>query len=161
MMKKCLSIIIVWVCILLQAQTSFAQLNTYQFEQIDSLQKIEKRKVVVFIHTEWCKYCQTMQNTTFKNDSIIKILNDKFYFIDCNAEEKRNIVFNNNAFKYKPTGINTGTHELAVQLGTFEKKLSFPTLCFLNTDNEIVFQYPQYLNYTDLKTILSRLLITR
>ena len=73
---------------------SFSQIKIIQFEQIDSLQRIEKRNVAVFIHTDWCKYCQTMQNTTFKNDSIIKVLNNKFYFIDLNAEEKRNVIFN-------------------------------------------------------------------
>ncbi len=156
-MKHQFLIIIVWVCILLKTQTSFAQPKTYQFEQLDSLQKIEKRNVVVFIHTEWCKYCQTMQNTTFKNEIIINSLNDKFYFIDLNAEDKRNIIFNNHTFKYIPTGTNTGTHELAEQLGTFEKKFSYPTLCFLNTDKEIIFQYPQYINHSDLIKILQRL----
>lgn len=156
-MKKYLAILIILGCIFLQTQTSFAQIKTYQFEQIDSLQIIEKKKVVVFIHTEWCKYCQTMQNTTFKNDSIIKALKEKFYFIELNAEEKRNIIFNNHTFKYRPTGTNTGTHELAVQLGTFENNLSYPTLCILNSDTEIIFQYPQYINSIDLKNILNRL----
>ena len=30
---------------------SFSQIKQYKFEQIDSLQKIEKKIVVVFIHT--------------------------------------------------------------------------------------------------------------
>ena len=136
---------------------SFSQIKIIQFEQIDSLQRIEKRNVAVFIHTDWCKYCQTMQNTTFKNDSIIKVLNDKFYFIDLNAEEKRNVIFNNHTFKFKPTGANTGTHELADQLGTVNNKISYPTLCFLNADSEIIFQYNQYINVKDLQLILTRL----
>ncbi len=157
MTTKYVSIIIVWVCILMQTQTMFAQLKTYQFEQLDSLQKVEKRNIVVFIHTDWCKYCQAMQNTTFKNDSIIKLLNSKFYFINLNAEFKNNITFDNHIFKYKPTGSNTGTHELAEQLGTFENKLSFPTLCILNADHEIVFQYTQYIIAIDLKELLTHL----
>lgn len=156
-MKKSLALIIVWACFLLQAQTLFAQIKTYQFEQIDSLQKNEKRIILVFIHTDWCNYCQAMQNTTFKNDSIVRILNDKFYFIDLNAEDKRNIVFNKHTFKYKPTGTNTGANELADQLGTVENNLSYPTLCFLNAENEIIFQHPQYINSTDLKAIFQRL----
>ena len=135
----------------------FSQIRTYHFEQVDSLQKKQKRNVAVFIHTDWCKYCQTMQNTTFKNDSIIKVLNDKFYFIDLNAEEKRNVIFNNHTFKFKPTGANTGTHELADQLGTVNNKISYPTLCFLNADSEIIFQYNQFINSKDLQIILKRL----
>jgi len=136
---------------------TFAQLKAYQFEEIDSLQKVENRKVMIFIHTDWCKYCQRTKSTTFKNDSIIEQINKQFYFIDLNAEEKRNIVFNNHVFKYKPTGINTGINELAEQLGTIDSKVSYPTLCFLNADNEIIFQYPQYITHADLMAILTRL----
>lgn len=143
--------------ILLFPKQPFAQLNIYQFEQIDSLQKIEKRKVIVFIHTDWCRYCQSMKNTTFKNDKIIEAINKQFYFIDFNAEEKRDIAFVNHIFNFKPTGNYTGTHQLAEQLGTVENKLAYPTLCFLNTHNEIIFQYPQYIDDVDLMTILTRL----
>lgn len=156
-MKKALLLIVASIYFLLQVQTVYAQIKTYQFEQIDSLQKIEKRNILIFIHTDWCKYCKMMQNTTFKNDHIIKMLNEKYYFITLNAEEKRTIFFNNHTFSYKPTGTNTGSNELTVQLGTIENKLSFPTLCVLNANNEIIFQYPQYITTTDLKTILTRL----
>jgi len=143
--------------IFLLTNNSYAQIKTVQFEQIDSLQKIEKRKLVVFVHTDWCKYCNTMQNTTFKNDSIIRVLNETFYFIDLNAEEKRDILFNGNIFKYKPTGPNTGIHELAEQLATIDNQVAYPTLCFLNPNNEIIFQHNQFINSTDLKIILTRL----
>lgn len=148
---------LLWACVFMQAHYCFAQLNNYQFAQSDSLQKIEKKNIVVFIHTDWCNYCKTMQNTTFKNDSIIKLLNDTFYFIPLNAEQKNNIIFNGHTFKYKPTGANTGLHELAEQLATIEGKVSFPTLCFLNANNEIIFQHNQFINSVDLKIILTRL----
>ena len=77
--------------VFLFSNSSFSQINTYHFEQLDSLQKKQKRNIVVFIHTDWCKYCKAMQNTTFKNDKIIHILNSEFYFIELNAEEKRDI----------------------------------------------------------------------
>jgi thioredoxin-related protein len=144
-------------CVFLQAQSLFAQIKTVRFEQIESLQKIEKRNVVVFIHTDWCKYCQIMQNTTFTNDSIIYKLNTQFYFIDLNAEQKENIVFNGRTFKYKPTGTNTGIHELAEQLATVDNQVAYPTLCFLNSNKEIIFQYYQFINSTDLSTLLTRL----
>jgi thioredoxin-related protein len=136
---------------------SFSQITSYKFEQLDSLQKAEKRNVAVFIHTNWCKYCHTMQNTTLKNDSIIEQLKKKFYFINLNAEQKKDIVFNGHTFKYKPTGINTGIHELAEQLATIDNKVTYPTISFLNTNNEIIFQYNQFINSTNLDIILKRL----
>jgi len=154
MMMRCSILLIVCACIFLNAQSTFAQVKTYEFEQIDSLQKIEKRNVVVFMYTDWCKYCELMKHTTFKNDSIIDVLNRDFYFVSFNAEDKRTIVFNHNTFAYKPTGTNTGTNELAYQLGTLDNKLSFPALCFLNSSNEIIFQYAQYIDHSSLYSIL-------
>lgn len=155
--QKTFNTILVLGSIILLPNISFSQIKTFHFEQIDSLQKMEKRNVVIFIHTDWCKYCQAMKNTTFKNDSIIKQIINHFYFIDLNAEEKKNIVFRSHVFKYKPTGTNTGINELAEQLGTVDNKVSYPTLCFLNPNNEIIFQYTQFINSTDLEIILTRL----
>lgn len=133
------------------------QLITYQFELIDSLQKVEKRNIAIFIHTDWCKYCLTMQNTTLKDDNIIYQLNNHYYFIELNAELRKDIVFNGNKFAYKPTGINIGIHELAEQLASMNKEIAYPTLCFLNTKYEIIFQYNQFINSKDLAKILIQL----
>ena len=137
--------------------SGFAQLNVVSFEQIDSLQNIEKRKVIVFIHTDWCQFCHAMKNTTFKNESIIKELNSTFYFIDFNAEEKRKITFNNAVFKFKSTGNNSGIHELAIQLGTINKQLNYPALCVLNSENEIIFQDNNYIKPKEFQLILEKL----
>jgi len=135
----------------------FAQLHSISFEEIDSLQSIEKRKTIVFIQTDWCQYCHVMKNTTFKNDAIIKDLNINFYFVDFNAEEKRTVVFNKTTFQFKPTGNTSGTHELAIALGAINKQLNFPVLCVLNSENEIVFQQSGYLKPKELKLILAKL----
>jgi len=149
--------VLILVSLILLPDISFSQIKSYHFEQIDSLQKIEKRNVMVFFHTDWCMYCQVMKNTTLKNDSVIDKLNNQFYFIHLNAEHKADIVFNGHTFKYKPTGTNTGIHELAEQLATMGNQIAYPTLCFLNSNNEIIFQYNQFINSTDLSTILTRL----
>ena len=135
----------------------FCQLKSRTFEEIDSLQQIQKRKIVVFIHTDWCQFCQRMKTSTFKNPEIIKKLNSDFYFIDFNAEEKRDISFNNQIFKYKPSGNNVGVHELALQLGTINNQIVYPVLCVLNEKNEIIFQYSNYLSAKDFKFLLEKL----
>jgi len=137
--------------------TGFCQLKSITFEQIDSLQQIQKRKVVVFIHTDWCQFCQRMKSTTFSNQEIIQKLNSDFYFIDLDAEEKRDIKFNNQTFKYLPSGNNVGVHELALQLGTVSNQIVYPVLCVLNEKNEIIMQYSSYLNPKDFKLLLEKL----
>jgi len=136
---------------------TFCQLKSKTFEAIDSLQHIQKRKIIVFIHTDWCQFCQRMKNTTFKNQEIIEKLNSDFYFADLNAEEKRDITFNNRTFYYKPSGNNVGVHELALQLGTISNQITYPVLCVLNERNEIILQYSNYSSASDFKLLLEKL----
>lgn len=135
----------------------FSQLKSIAFEEIENLQKIQQRKVIVFIHTDWCQFCQRMKSTAFKNQEIIQQLNADFYFIDFNAEEKRDVSFQNQTFRFKPTGNNVGVHELALQLGTINKQITYPVLCVLNEKKEIIFQYNNYLSQRDFKQLLEKL----
>jgi thioredoxin-related protein len=154
MINKCKPLIFTGI---LLAQLSFGQMQEVRFEQLDSLQKTEKRPVVVFLHTSWCKYCGTMKNTTFKNDEVINRLNQKFYFISLDVEEKQDIRLRGHTFKFKPTGANTGVHELAEQLGMVNGNISYPSICFLNADYEIIYQQEGYVAPKDFLSILTKL----
>lgn len=136
--------------------SGFAQLKLYSFEQIDSLQAIQKKKTIVFIHTDWCQFCQAMKNTTFKDKAIIEDLNTNFYFVDFNAEEKQTILFNQHSFTFKSNGNNSGTHELAIALGTMNNQITYPVVCILNSENDIIFQYNNYLTITDFRLVLTQ-----
>ena len=71
-----------------------------------------------------------------------------------NAEDRRTINYSGRTFKFKPTGANVGVHELAQALGTIEGSLSYPTLCFLNKQDEIIYQYGGFLDSKSfLKTV--------
>lgn len=135
----------------------FAQIVPVTFEQLDSLQNREKRPVVIFVHTSWCKYCSTMKNTTLKNNEVVNVLNQRYYFVSLDAEEKADIRFRGHIFRYKPTGANAGLHELAEQLGMMNGELSYPSLCFLDADYGIIFQQQGYLSAKQLLPVLKQL----
>jgi thioredoxin-related protein len=111
----------------------------------------------VFIHTDWCKYCQAMKNSTFKNKEVIKNLNENFYFVTLNAEEKRSITFNAKEFTFKTNGNTSGIHELAYELATINNQTTYPTVCVLNAQNEIIFQQSNYLPAKDFLILLEKL----
>lgn len=154
-MKKVLSILYCFWGVLLWAQTS-----TYTFEALDSLQKIEPKPVVVFIHTDWCKVCDLMDHSAIQTKKVAKILNESFYYVPLNAEDKNPITFNNHTFKFKYTGATTGVHELAVSLALMDDGLAYPTLTILNTENEIIFQHNSLLTKRELTTIFTKILAT-
>lgn len=150
-----------WIYILLiffwAIPNGFAQLKTYSFEQMDSLQAIQKRKVIVFIHTDWCKYCQAMKNSTFKNKEVTKNLNENFYFVALNAEEKRIITFKSRTFIFKTYGNTTGINELAHEMAMINNQATYPTICVLTAQNEIIFQQSNYLSGKDFLILLQKL----
>lgn len=137
--------------------SSFAQLKTHSFEEVEQLSKENPKPIVVFTHTNWCKYCKIMENSTFKNPPIIKVLNEHYYFVPFDAETKSNIIFNNHRFQFKPTGTNTGIHELATALATIDNHVAYPSLTILESDNSILFQQASFISAKALMTILDKL----
>lgn len=132
----------------------FSQSIIRSFEETEKLQKEESRNVLVFIHTEWCKFCKTMENTTFKDEEVQEILSDEYYFVDFDGEEKKDVTYGGHVFRFKPTGRETGVHELAEVLGTVDGVLSYPVLAILNPENEIIFQYGGFLDAAGLRSVL-------
>lgn len=146
--------LVVCIFFILSSISAYAQLKSYQFEEIDSLQKQNAKPVFVFVSTNWCSYCNAMKSVVFKDKKIIKLLNQNFYFIWLNAEEERTINFNQQQFYYKPTGYKTGIHQLAIELGTVNKNLAYPTICILNSKSKIIYQKQDFTNAKKLEAIL-------
>ena len=137
---------------ILIANQNFAQLKTHTFEEAEKLSIENPKPFVVFIHTSWCKYCKMMENSTFKNEEVIKQLNESFYFISFDAEAKNDISFNNHLFKFKPKGNNSGIHELAEALSN----QTYPTITILNPDYSILTQIESFVNAKQLLNYLSK-----
>lgn len=136
--------------------SAFSQLKTYTFQEAEKLAIENPKPIVIFTHTNWCKYCKIMKNITFKNSVIIKELNENFYFVSFDAETKRDIKFNEHIFKFKPTGTNTGIHELAIALATINSQVTYPTVTILQTDFSIAFQKHSFLNSKELLAVLEK-----
>ena len=153
-MKKLIYILLFFLCAI---PAGFAQLKAYSFEEVELLSIENPKPIVVFTHTNWCKYCKIMENTTFKDPKIIAALNDNFYFISFDAETKKDILFNNHIFQFHPNGTNTGIHELATALATIDNQVAYPSLTILENDNSIVFQQASLLSAKALFLILDKL----
>ncbi len=136
------------------SETSSTVLSQYQFSELDGLMENEQRPVAVFLHAPWCKYCKNMEQTTLQNEAVKKMLNEKYYLISFDGEQKENVFFQQRNFKYQPTGRNTGTHELAKALGTIDGVLTYPAFVLLNSKYEIVFQHNAFLNNKEMEKIL-------
>lgn len=136
---------------------AFSQTKSHPLELVAQMQKTEQKNVVVFLHTDWCNYCKAMQNSTFQNKNVKKLLDENFYFTELNGEEKLAIKFAGTVFKYQPTGTKTGYHELAISLGTIDGQISYPTLVILNPKNELIFQYNGFMTAKEISEVLKKI----
>ncbi|MEL6987943.1 MAG: thioredoxin fold domain-containing protein, partial [Bacteroidota bacterium] len=128
-------------------------LKKYTFPEVEELLQIDKRKIAVFIHTSWCKFCHSMKQTTLKSKSVIEKLNKEFYFIDFNAEEKESISYGGRTFHFKASGSNSGVHELAETIGSIDGELTFPAFVILDQDNQIIFQHNVFLSESEMEAV--------
>lgn len=155
-----LSIMFRWAMILgvvFAPKLCFSQPQKYAPEDIALLQKQAPKPMVFFIHTDWCGFCQAMKTKTLQNDEVVARLNQKYYFIDFNAEQKEEVVFAGQIFRFQPTGVRTGVHQLAEALATINGQLSYPALIILNEKYEIVFQYAGFVTVKELLQILQEI----
>jgi thioredoxin-related protein len=110
----------------------------------DSL-RTQTRPLMVFIHTDWCKYCQMQQKTTFRDPELVGLLNQKFYCLTLNAEEQKSLKFLGRTYE---SGSSGNFHSLARMLGLENGKLLFPTTVFYFPDSN-VFKRFQGLQHAD------------
>lgn len=112
------------------------------FEEAIEKSKTEKRKIFVDVYTDWCGWCKVMDKNTFSEANVAKVLNEEFYPVKFNAEQRENIVFNGTTFKFIPSGAK-GYHELAAAL--LNNKLSYPTVVFLDEEFKMIQPLAGYL----------------
>lgn len=135
-----------------------AQVRSNSFDQLDSLQSVEPRDVMVFLRTDWCKYCKTMERSVFSQKEVGQRINDNFWFVAFNGESQSRITFMGKQYEFKPTGLETGIHELAEAIGTIDGQVSFPSLVIIKPSGEVVFQFSGFLNKKRMVVVLDQLI---
>lgn len=117
------------------AQEGSSGVNWLTFEEAVERSKKEKRKIFIDVYTDWCGWCKVMDKKTFAEPAVARVLNEKYYPVKFNAEQRQDVTFNGTTFKFIEYG-NRGTHQLAAAL--LNNELSYPSVVFLNEDFAIL-----------------------
>lgn len=128
------------------------EVNWLSFEEAYELNKTEPKKWMVDISTSWCGWCKKMDATTFSDPLIIEYLNENYYAVALDGEEKEDIVMDSVTFKFVPNG-RRGYNELPAKL--MSGKMSYPTIVFLNSQVQVYQALPGYKSKQDLLPILN------
>ena len=76
------------------------QINWLSWEEALEKQKEERRKILVDVYTDWCTWCKKMDSRTFQKSNIVKYVNENYYAVKFNAEQKDEIIFDNKSYSY-------------------------------------------------------------
>ena len=111
------------------------------FEDLPILSRNEAKPVMVFIHTDWCKYCLMQEQNTFTDSVIVSDLNENYYCIKLDAESEKTISFLNRKYSKKDN-----FHALSWILGAKNNQLLYPTTVTLSPQFQITNRWVGYLS---------------
>ena len=95
-----------------------------------------------------------MDKDTYENKKIAAYINENFYAVKFNAEQKDSVVLMGHTFKFVAQG-RRGYHELAAAL--LDGKMSYPHTIFMNNKFELLQRIPGYLDAKTIEPILAYL----
>jgi thioredoxin-related protein len=130
----------------LSKESAIQQTTTIKWltmEEAIQLSKVEEKKILVDLYTDWCGWCKRMDATTFSDPYIVKYINDNYYPVKFNAEQKDPLVVGEQTYKFvKGGGRSGGYHEFAASLTN--GRMGFPTVVFISEKMEVIQAVPGY-----------------
>ena len=108
---------------------------------IDTLNTSDKQ-IMIFFHMNNCSYCNRMDTKTLQERNIKVSIEKSFLLVDINIDNGDKITFNNTVYRHKVFANN-----LDVKF--------FPTVLFLDKENEITYKVRGYRTIEKFQHILN------
>ncbi len=139
---KTVVISLIFACSLqLNAQVNNA-IQWMSIEEAQEAMKTQKKKLFIDLYTDWCGWCKKMDATTFKDPNVAQFMNQYYYAVKFNAEQKDTVNFNNFDFYNLNPGGKRGTHLFAYSL--LDGQMSYPSYAILDENLNRIHVIPGY-----------------
>ena len=105
------------------------------WEEAVELNKKAPKKIVVDIYTDWCGWCKRMDAATFQQKHIAEYINEHYYAVKFDGEQKETIDFKGKTYQFVNSG-RRGYHELAAEIT--QGRLGYPTIVFMDEGMNVI-----------------------
>jgi len=65
------------------------RINWHTYKEGMELGKKDRKKVFLYFYADWCGYCNDMEKITFKDQSVIDVLNSRFIPVKVNTDKEK------------------------------------------------------------------------
>lgn len=101
------------------------------FEEAIAANKVKPKKIFIDVYTKWCSWCKVMDKKTFSDSTVAAYMNENFYCVKLDAEQKDTINYKGVKFAYMP---EYKANSLAISL--LDGKMSYPSFVVLTEDEK-------------------------
>lgn len=157
-----LGLLIVLICLLsfnimAQNTSKTEKANKVQWTNVEEAVKMaSKQDKPLFIdcYTSWCGWCKVLDERTFSNDTIARILNKYYYPVKFDAEGSDDITINGKTYHAQKRNGKNGTHELMSLLWEGQRGGGYPSLVIRKGDFSPITVEMGFRTASDLEPLL-------
>ncbi|MFN3940358.1 MAG: thioredoxin family protein, partial [Chitinophagales bacterium] len=106
------------------------KINWITLDEAVAKAKKKDKLLLIDFYTDWCGWCKKLDANTYTDPQVIKYVNEHFYAVKINAEQKEDIRFNDKVYSFKSNG-GRGTNDFAVMYAARNGRLGYPTTSFI------------------------------
>lgn len=108
------------------------KINWLTFEEAAAKTTQNPKMVFVDVYTDWCGWCKKMDKDTFSDPEVIAYINEHFYPVKMNAENKKR------KFTFRDKEYTEATMAATMRVR------SYPNFVIMDASMENITQYPGY-----------------
>lgn len=141
--------------LLLAGTKAYGQISWVKLSQAQLVYEELEKPLIIYVYTDWCKICKLQDQSVFSDSLVMNTINQCFIASKINAESKDSIQFIGRSYR---GASNQTYHEIAEYLAKEKgKKLSFPSLIFLNNQLEFTYRKTGFMSKAELLSLLKEI----
>lgn len=112
-----------------------AEIRWMSIEEAMNLSAQNPKLIMIDFYTDWCGWCKKLDQTTYADKEVITYINENFYAVKFDAEQKADIQFLGKKYSFVPSG-SRGTHQFASMMANRNGRIGYPTITFLDENGK-------------------------